>query len=291
MDRAAHRLHAVRVTAAVFSSLDKLAGTVTDAGCGRLEVERLATTISPLALPLRRCSSAYQFDHNPERELNMSQIALLAMYAAISVFLAFTAYRVLPGFAWGGRGMDQAVGSVRIRQVDDADGPAGSAATSALNVMGSMTPGGMASLMCASMFLCGVVLGGLLLPALFMATEQSNSIYKSLIAVAAIAWGVTLGSATVVVIRTTLILVVLVLILMPLGALASWIFRGDAPLEVAGIEVSDMHGLRRLEVKLKTSIRTGYMPVRYEYNLCTLVETLFRWKGSPDISQCVEMKK
>ena len=222
---------------------------------------------------------------------SLSHIALLATYAAISVFLAFMAYRVLPGLAWGGRGMNQAVGSGRIRQVDEADGPAGTAATSALNVMNSMTPGGMASLICACMFLCGVVLGGLLLPAMFMAMEQSNALYKFLIAVAAISWGVTLGSSTVIAIRTMLILVVLALILMPLGALGFWIFGGTAPLEIAGIEVSDMRGVRELEDKFKISVRTKYMPARYEYNLCTLVEGLLRWKGGPDISRCARMDK
>ena len=39
----------VRVTAAVFSSPDKLAGTVTDAGCGRFEAERIATTTAVAA--------------------------------------------------------------------------------------------------------------------------------------------------------------------------------------------------------------------------------------------------
>ena len=45
----------VRVSAAVFSSPDQLAGTVTDAGCGRFEAERSATTA---ASPVRAVASA-----------------------------------------------------------------------------------------------------------------------------------------------------------------------------------------------------------------------------------------
>lgn len=42
----------VRVSAAVFSSPDKLAGTVTDAGCGRFEAERSATVAAATARPV-----------------------------------------------------------------------------------------------------------------------------------------------------------------------------------------------------------------------------------------------
>ena len=222
---------------------------------------------------------------------SLSQVASLATYAMVSVFLAFTAYRVLPGFAWGGRGMDNVVGSGQIRQVDEADGPAGTTTTNALNVMNGMTPGGMASLMCACMFLFGAVLGGLLLPAMFIAMEQSNALSKCLIAIAAIAWAVILASSTFIVIRAMLYLAVLALVLIPLGALGVWIFGGVAPVVIVGIEVSDMHSVRELESKMRKSFSTRFMPIRYEYNLCTLDENLLRWKGVPNISRCAEMKR
>lgn len=220
-----------------------------------------------------------------------TQVMSLATYAMLSVFLAFTAYRVLPGFAWYGRGMDNVVGSGQIRQVDEGHGPAGTAATNALNVMNNMTPGGMASLMCACMFLFGAVLGGLLLPAMFMAMEQSNALSKCLIAIAAIAWAVTLASSTFSVMKAMFYLAMLALVLIPLGALGFWIFGGPAPVVIGGIEVSDMHGMRELENKLTKSFTTKFMPIRYEYNLCTLDENLLRWKGVPNISRCAEIKR
>jgi len=148
----------------------------------------------------------------PENGFSPEPMAIA--YATASVFLCILVYKAksLLSYAWDAPGMNEPVGSGRIRQVDPDDGPARGAAVAAGNVMNSMTPGGGASLMVLVFFIFGAFVGAAALPAAFGIMGTVTTVNLLLLLVGGIAWALMLGRLTATLVSLAFSLVILGLV-------------------------------------------------------------------------------
>jgi len=203
-------------------------------------------------------------------EFFLPELSVVA-YATLSVLMCLAVYRAsLVTFAWGVPSMSQPAGGGWIRQVDADDSPAQAAATSGINVMNSMTPGGMASIVVFLVWLVFAYLGVTVGPAIFGAMSRPSTANVLLVGIAGLCIAFAMARLTLTLIGLVLGMAMMVIVL---GAIAAIVLYLANFLWGGSLQIIDTLAAWRKGVSVEESVGLGpdgTMRKRAAFNWCVM---------------------